>query len=153
MSYKSMLIALLGLSLTGCAVYGDSYDHDYRGYDRHYSSGYHNHRQVQRYPVYVAPRYYGYDDRRHDRHRYDDRRHDQRRYAPAPPPRYSNHDRRPDHRYDGRRDHRGHDYRAAQPRQGWDGRHYQLQQRSPQYRQHSNGLRNSDKHRSERRHN
>ncbi|MDH1261955.1 hypothetical protein [Pseudomonas sp. GD03944] len=130
MSFKSMLFAVLGLSMTGCAVYGDSYERDYyRSYDRGYYSG---GSQVQRHPVYVEPRFNSYHDRRYDRYR-DDRRYydnrpyyDQRRYAPPPPPRYYN-----DRRYERRDDHRRHDYRSAQPRPGWNGRHYQPRERTP----------------------
>lgn len=134
MSFKSMLLAVLGLSMTGCAVYGDSYDRGYRSYDRGYYSG---SNQVQRYPVYVEPRYNSYYDRRHDRYRddrryYDNRRYvdpryDARRYAPAPPPRHYSNDRR----HDRRDDYRRHDYRSPQPRPGWDGRNYQPRERTP----------------------
>lgn len=138
MSCKYLLVAFLGLSMSGCAVYGDGYDHGYRSYDRGYYSG-HNH--VQRYPVYVAPRYYSYDDRRYSNSHYNGRHYDQRRYVPAPPPRYYSNDRRPEYRHDRRDDHRRHDYRSAQPRPGWNGRHYQMQERTPQSHRYSNGYR------------
>ncbi|MDM8350405.1 hypothetical protein P8H27_16140 [Pseudomonas sp. sp1636] len=154
MPYKFMLIALLGLFLTGCAVYGDGYGHRYSGYDRHYYSG--GDYRVQRYPVYVAPRHYGYDDRRHVQRRYDAPRHDQRRYLPAPQTRYYNHDRRAeqrhdgrrDQRYTGRRDQRGQDYRAAQPRQGWNGKRldqHDRQQRSSNRQPRGQGPRSDDR--------
>ncbi|MDA7085523.1 hypothetical protein PH586_03840 [Pseudomonas sp. SA3-5] len=147
MLHKAMLVALLGLFLTGCAVYGDGYGHRYSGYDRHhyYSGGDY---RVQRYPVYVAPRHY-YGDHR------DDRRHDQRRYLPAPQPRHYNNDRRAesrhdgrrDRRHEGRRDQRAQDHHAVQSRQGWDGRqsnqHKQPQRSSNQRRDH--GSRSGDR--------
>jgi len=145
MSYKYLLVALLGLSMTGCAVYGDGYDHGYRNHDRGYYGG---HDRVQRHPVYVAPRYYSYDDRRYSTSRYTGRHYDQRRYVP--PPRYYGNDRRPEYRRD---DHRRHDYRSAQPRPGWNGRHYQLQERSPQPHRYSNTYRRDGSgYRSPRRH-
>lgn len=156
MFYKTVLAALLGLSLGGCAVYGGGYGHDYgyRGHDRYYSS---SHYQAQRYPVYVAPRYYGYDDRRYDRRHYDERRHDQRRYLPAPPARFSSHERRYDSRHDGRyerrHDGRGRDYRAEQPRKGWSGQHFKLQERTPKYRRHDQGSQGDGRRSWERRHN
>ncbi|UTW07012.1 hypothetical protein [Pseudomonas benzenivorans] len=138
MLYKYMLAAVLGLSMTGCAVYGGGYDHGYRGHDRYYPS---NRYQVQRYPVYVAPRYYShdarhYDSHRHDDKRYDGRRYDQRRYLPAPSPRMLHDERRAVKRIDGRRDHRfdrRRAYRSAEPRPGWRGQHLKLQERTPRY--------------------
>ena len=53
MSYKSIVVALLGLSLTGCAVYGGG-GYGHRGYDRGYTTVYY---RTQPYPVYVVPRY------------------------------------------------------------------------------------------------
>jgi hypothetical protein len=143
MPYKVLLAALLGLSLTGCAVYGGGYDHAYRGHDRYYAGSSY---QVQRYPVYVAPRHYGYDNRRYDRRHFDNRRHDprhfnqqrhdQRRYLPAPPARFSNHERHSGHRIDGRRDQRRHDYRDTQQRRGWNGQRFDPQERTPRYQRH-----------------
>jgi hypothetical protein len=143
MPYKVLLAALLGLSLTGCAVYGGGYDHAYRGHDRYYAGSSY---QVQRYPVYVAPRHYGYDNRRYDRRHFDNRRHDprrfnqqrhdQRRYLPAPPARFSNHERRSGHRIDGHRDQRRHDYRDTQQRRGWNGQRFDPQERTPRYQRH-----------------
>lgn len=151
MFYKSTLVALLGLFLGGCAVYGGGYDHGYgyRGHDHYYSS---SHYRVQRYPVYVAPRYYDYDDRRYDRRRYDGHRHDERRYLPAPPSRFSSEERRPSHRLDGRHDQRRHDYRAEQPRKGWGGQHFKPQERTPKYRRHDSDSRGDDRRGWERRH-
>ena len=128
---KSMLVALLGFLLTGCAVYGDSgYGGGYRDYDRQYYPGAH----VQRSQVYGAPRVYVYEDRRYDR-RYSQPRH----YAPPPPPRYFNQPRGYDPRYQNRHDRNRGDYRPA-PRPGWEGQrhHYQQQQRQrtvPQWQQ------------------
>lgn len=160
MFYRSMLVALLGAFLGGCAVYGGGYDHGYgyRGHDRYYSS---SHYQVQRYPVYVAPRYYGYDDRRYDRRRYDGHRHDQRRYLPAPSSRQFHHDRRDDRRFDRRsdrrhdmrHDQRRRDYRAEQPRKGWGGQHFKLQERTPKHQRHDKGSRGDDRRGWESRHN
>lgn len=164
MPYKPILVALLGLFLTGCAVYGDGYGHRYPGYDRHYSAG---HYQGQRYPVYVAPRHYRYDDRRHaipsydkrsydkrhDRRRFDAHRHDQRRYLPAPQSRHYNHDRRTGPRHEGRRDQRRQDYRAEQPRKGWSGQHFKLQERTPKYQRHDKRSRSDYRRGGERRRN
>lgn len=163
MPYKPMLIALLGLFLTGCAVYGGGYGHRYSGYDRHYSAG---HYQVQRYPVYAAPRYYrddrrqaipSYDKRsygkRHDRRRHEAPRHDQRRYLPATQSRYNNQDRRSAPRHDGRRDQRRHDYRAEQPREGWSGQHFKQQGRTPKYQRQDQRSRSDNRRGWERRHN
>jgi hypothetical protein len=106
MSYKSMLVALLGLSLTGCAVYGGS-GYGHRGYDRHYSTTYYH---AQPYPVYVVPRHHPHGVRSGD-HR-QDKHHQAHYYAPAPlSPRY--------HR-------QHHDVRQAyviKPHAGWDKRH------------------------------
>lgn len=141
MLYKYMLAAVLGLSMAGCAVYGAGYGYGYRGYDRHYSS---NHYQVQRYPVYMAPRHhkhapYRYERRQYHQHaplRYDRRHYDQRRYLPAPPARFYRDDRRAIHRIEGRRD-----YRSAQPRRGWHGQHLKPDQRTPRYRRWHDGRR------------
>jgi hypothetical protein len=140
MFYKSMLAALLGLSLTGCAVYGGGYDYGYRGHDRYYSN---NHYQARRDPVYGVPRYYGhegrrYDGRRHDVRRYDRRRFDKRRYLPAPPARLSRDERRSMRRIEGRRD-----YRSAEPRRGWRGQHLKPQERTPRYQRHQEIRRDS----------
>ena len=91
MSLKLMLTAAIGFLLTGCAVYGDTYDSRYRSYDRGYAQSYYYSPPPQRIyqPVYVVPRHDRYDDRRRY---YDDRRrygaHAYRpaphRYAPAP---------------------------------------------------------------------
>ncbi|TBU95627.1 hypothetical protein DNK34_21340 [Pseudomonas dryadis] len=112
-----MLVALLGLAMTGCAVYGDSSGSGYRGYDRQYYPGV----QVQRYPLYAAPRVYVYEDRRYHA--------PPRHYAP-PPVRYLPKERGFDPRYHGRHDRNSRDYRPA-PRPGWEGQrhHYQQQQR------------------------
>lgn len=64
MSSRSILIAVLGLTLSGCAVY----DYDYDDYDaRYYGRGGYS---VQRYEVYpsypVYPRGYRYDYPRYD---------------------------------------------------------------------------------------
>ncbi|WPC06249.1 hypothetical protein SBP02_05715 [Pseudomonas benzenivorans] len=146
MFYKSILAALFGLSLTGCAVYGGGYDHGYRGYDPHYSSHYY---QVQRYPVHVAPRYYSHEVRRYDRRHFDHRRHDQRRYLPAPAARHYGVESRSVHRLEGRRD-----YRSAQPRPGWRGQHFKLDERTPRLQRRHSGSR-GDGHRGRqlRRHN
>ncbi|MDZ4336586.1 MAG: hypothetical protein U1A62_23200 [Pseudomonas sp.] len=109
MSYKSMLLALLVLSLSGCAVYGGGSGYGHRGYDRGHSSTYY---QVQRYPVYVVPQPQRYKAYHHDGRRYDDHRHPSRYYVPAPQPRHYQ-----THKYQNR-----HDYRVTQPRAGWDGR-------------------------------
>lgn len=105
MSYKSIFLALLLVSLSGCAAYGDS-GYGHRGYERGHSNTYY---QVQRYPVYVVPqRYKAY---RHDERHYDDHRQPPRYYAPAPQPRH----------YQAHRYQKNHDYRVTQPHAGWDG--------------------------------
>jgi hypothetical protein len=109
MSYKSMLLALLVLSLSGCAVYGGGSGYGHRGYDRGHSNTYY---QVQRYPVYVVPQPQRYKAYHHGGRRYDDHRHPSRYYVPAPKPRHYQ-----THKYQNR-----HDYRVMQPRAGWDGR-------------------------------
>lgn len=108
MSYKSVLLALLLVSLSGCAVYGGGSGYGHRGYDRGHANTYYH---VQRYPVYVMPhpRYKVYH---HDRRRYDDDRHPPRYYVPAPQPRHYQ-----THKYLKR-----HDYPAVQPHAGWDDR-------------------------------
>lgn len=117
MSYKSMLLALLVLSLGGCAVYGGGSGYGHRGYDRGHS---HTYYQVQRYPVYVVPQPQRYRAYHHDGRRYGDHRHAPRYYVPAPQPRHYQ-----THQYQKR-----HDYRIVQPHAGWDGRrdHYRNQQ-------------------------
>lgn len=143
MAYRSMLIALLGLSLTGCAVYGDGYGY---GYGHHYYSTDYYH--VDRYPVYVAPRVYyhgGYrydGPRYYDGKRYYDGRHDQRRYLPAP----RAHDYKPERRHQQRFDRgRQEQHLVVPPRQGWDGRHKQLRQQAPQPRRHFQDGRSDDR--------
>ncbi|MDP3814799.1 hypothetical protein [Pseudomonas sp.] len=127
MFYKSILIALLGLFLTSCAVYGGGYGH--RGYDRHYYPA--PYYRVERYPVYVTPRYYWrdghrYEGRRYDGHSYDGRRYDDRRaphyYAPAPTLRHYQIDRR-----DAR-----HDDRGLRPQVGWGDRRERGEERQHQ---------------------
>ena len=124
---KSMLVALLGFSLTGCAVYGDS-----RYGNRYYERQYHPGTYVERTEVYGAPRVYVYEDRRYDR-RYPPSGHysapPRGYYAPPPPPRYY-HPPGYDQRYYGRHNRNRRDYRPA-PRPGWEGQrhHYQQQQR------------------------
>lgn len=152
MLFKSMLIALLGLFLTGCAVYGGGYGH--RGYDRHYSSTYY---QVHRQPVYVVPRYQRHDghryydgrrhddrhDGRHDGRRYDDGRHSQHRYIPVPVPRH----------YQSNGHKLRHDYRAVQPQAGWDRRREQRQEdwgsRRQEIRQQGHNARQDDRRRGD----
>ena len=108
MPYKTMLLALLLMSLSGCAVYGGGSGYGDHRYDRVHSSTYY---QVQRYPVYAVPQPHRYKAYRHDGRRYDDHRQPPRYYAPAPQPRdYQA------HRYQKR-----HDDRAPQPRASWGG--------------------------------
>nr|WP_298143006.1 hypothetical protein [uncultured Pseudomonas sp.] len=112
MSYKSIVVALLGLSLTGCAVYGGG-GYGHRGYDRGYTTVYY---RTQPYPVYVVPRY-----ERHDNH------YRQHYYVRAPlPPRYQS------PRHSDR-----HDYRIAQPQARWDDRRGRVDDR--RHQQHSQG--------------
>lgn len=124
MVYKSMLIALLGLFLTGCAVYGG---HGHYGYDRYYST---DHHYIERYPVHVAPRIYYRDGYRYDGrryydggHRYDGKRgHDGRRERHRAPRDYQ-----PNRRHQQRFDRGRQDHRSGQPRQDWQGRRDQAQ--------------------------
>ncbi|WP_137819836.1 hypothetical protein [Pseudomonas sp. 2FG] len=89
---RSMLLAVLSLFLSGCAVYDYDYDDD-RSYPR-YSDGGHNYGggyNVQRHDGYRSPRYYDYDTRRYDTRRYDGRRYDHHQYQQqryVAPPRY-----------------------------------------------------------------
>ncbi|SFJ28905.1 hypothetical protein SAMN05216206_3860 [Pseudomonas guineae] len=108
MPYKTMLLALLLMSLSSCAVYGGGSGYGNHRYDRGHSNTYY---QVQRYPVYVVPQPRRYQTHRHDGRRYDDHRQPPRYYAPAPQPRD----------YQARRYQKRHDYRVTQPRAGWDG--------------------------------
>lgn len=125
MSSRSILIAVLGLTLNGCAVY----DYDDERYDsRYYGNGGYN---VQRYEVYPSypvyqqgyrydyPRHDGYSNRyysnsydgRHDgRHDRDDRYDHRERY-----------DRHDNDRHDGRKHPRPQPYGAGPSKQGWDG--------------------------------
>ncbi|VXB26543.1 conserved exported hypothetical protein [Pseudomonas sp. 8BK] len=140
MSYKSMLLALLVLTLSGCAVYGDGSGYGHRGYDRGHSNTYY---QVQRYPVYVVPQPQRYKAHQHDGRRYDDHRHPSRYYVPAPQPRHYQ-----THKYQKR-----HDYRVVQPQAGWDGRrdHYRNhQQRAQRHDAQWRGERRGDDRRDER---
>ncbi|GAC1033502.1 hypothetical protein thsps21_43310 [Pseudomonas sp. No.21] len=117
MSYRTMLIAVLGLSLGGCAVY--DYDDDYRGYPRSYGGG----GYVVQQPTYYqgTPTYYYRTERIY-----------QPRYYPVRPQPYQ--PPRHDRRYDGRNDHRydrhddRHDSRRwdnrNQPRQDWNERRH-----------------------------
>jgi len=143
MSYKSMLLALLVLSLSGCAVYGGGSGYGHRGYDRGHSNTYY---QVQRYPVYVVPqpRYEAYH---HDGRRYDEHRHPPRYYVPAAQPRH----------YQSNQYHKRHDYRVAQPYAGWDGRRDRdysrnnyHQQRAQRHDAQRGGERRGDDRRDER---
>jgi hypothetical protein len=108
MTYKSMLLLLLFVSLSGCAVYGGG-GYGHREYDRGQSNTYY---QVQRYPVFVLPQPQRSKNYRHDGQHSDDRRYSPRYYVPAPQPRHYQ-----SHTYPQR-----HDYRVAQPYAGWDGR-------------------------------
>lgn len=117
---KSMLVALLGFSLTGCAVYDDS-RYGNRYYERQYYPG----TYVERTEVYGAPRFYVYEDRRLDSH-YPPPGHHSRPPRHYNPPGY-------DPRYYGRHDRNRRDYRPA-PRPGWEGqRHHYQQQQRPRY--------------------
>lgn len=129
MSLKLMLTAVMGFFLTGCAVYGDSYDSRYRGYDRGHTQRYYYSPPPQRIyqPVYVVPRHDRYDDRR--RHYDDRRRHDSHAYRPAPhrytpAPHYQGGKRHDDRRrHDGgRRDYRPDNRQQhARPQGNWQG--------------------------------
>jgi hypothetical protein len=140
MSYKSVLLALLVLSVSGCAVYGGGSGYGHRGYDRGHSSTYY---QVQRYPVYVVPQPKRYKAYRHDGRHFDDRRQLPRDYVPAPQPRYY-----PSHTYS-----QQHDYRVAQPYAGWDGRRDRDSSRGHKQRHDAkdDGERRSERHGDDRR--
>ena len=123
MSYRTLLAALLFIPLSGCAVYGDGYDRGYR--DHHHSHHYYNgYRRDYSPPVYVTPRYYYYDDRRHDRHR-----HDSKHYVPVPPRQHGFY----------QRDHKGHDGYSRHDGSRDDWRRHDGHQRS-QHKQHLQGL-------------
>ena len=126
MSYKSILLALLVLSVSGCAVYGGGSGYGHRGYDRGHSTTYY---QVQRYPVYVVPQP-RYKAHQHDGRRYDDYRQPSRYYVPAP---HSRH------------------YQVAQPYARWDGRRdrdtsRKYQQHQQPRQQRHNEQRGGDRH-------
>ncbi|MBU1332377.1 MAG: hypothetical protein KJ884_03125 [Gammaproteobacteria bacterium] len=140
MSLKLMLTAAIGFLLTGCAVYGDTYDSRYRSYDRGYAQSYYYSPPPQRIyqPVYVVPRHDRYDDRRRyydDRRRYGahayrpaphryvpaphyqgGKRHDDRRHHNAGRPEY-----RPEHRQQHARP-QGNPLIQSAPRQAYDRR-------------------------------
>lgn len=112
MSIRSILLAVFGLTLSGCAVSDDG-----RYYGGYYGGGY----SVQHYEVYpaypVSPRYRVYrydDDRRGDWHRdrYQERRH--HHYAPGYDGRYGWQGKygRDDRR---RHEQRGHDHARPVP--------------------------------------
>ena len=110
MSYRSIFLAVLSLTLSGCAVYDYDYD-GYRGYPRYYDDD--DYRVYNHYDR-TGPTYYIADHRRHDNFRNDNFRHD-RRFD----------DRRNDfqmhkHRFDRRFDDRNfkfhHDRRFQDPR-------------------------------------
>lgn len=139
MSPRLLLIALSGLILSGCAVYDDGYGYRGNHHYYHHSDSY----RVERYPVYVAPRHYYYDQHHYrDGRYYDDRRryHDGRYYdrRHALPPRHAQPAPRVDRRHDGarqhyesRRDWHGkqpqRSWNGKQPQQGWNGKHQQGQ--------------------------
>lgn len=152
MSYRAFLLALLSLTLSGCAVYDYDYD-DYRG--RYYGGS-----DYRVYRHYDAPRsdYYIADERRYGTHRYYDKRskyHNQPYYNPPrhKPPYQYRHDRRYDdrdhnYRYDRRYQprydnyqERRHDYTPRLKSWGQNNPgHYQVQ---PGYkaRPHNNPMR------------
>lgn len=140
MLFKSMIIALLGLVLTGCAVYGGS-GYGHRGYDRGHSTTYYH---VQRYPVYVVPQPQRYKVYSYDGRRYDDHRHPPRYYVPAPQSRHY-------------QDRKRHAYRMMQPHAGWDGhrdRDYSRSHQQPRQQRHDvqrGGERRGDDRRDDRR--
>ena len=127
MSSRSILIAVLALTLNGCAVY----DYDDERYDsRYYAGGY----NVQRYEVYPAyPQGRRYDYPRHDGYpnRYDYGSHHQgyradygRRENYGHHQSYGRHtgyDRHADDRHQGQQQHQRKQSHGARPsQQGWD---------------------------------
>ena len=131
MSRLALVLAVLAISLSGCAVYGDDY----------YRPGY----NVQYYESYPSHRVYYYDDDRNNyrwhRDRYQDRRHSH--YAPGYDGRYQWHDdRRRNDRHDGYRERdrqRGHGYQP--PRQGWEQRYRDHDRREQSSWQRNGGQR------------
>lgn len=123
MNSKSILLLLVLVSLSGCAVYGGNAGYGHRGYDRGYTTTYY---QVQRQPVYVVQQPQRYKVYRDDSRHHDHRRQPTRYYVPAPQPRHYHgakspnyHERRVDHaqaRWEGRRE-RDDDNRQQRHRQ------------------------------------
>ena len=105
MSRLVLVLAVLALSLSGCAVYGG--DYGYPG------------PSVRYYESYPSTRIYYYDDdrsyHRWHRDRYQERRHSY--YAPGYDGRYQWQDGRRHERY------REHDRGYQPPRHGWDQRY------------------------------
>lgn len=125
MSSRSILIAVLGLTLNGCAVY----DYDDERYDSRYYGGGYSVQRYEAYPVYPGysrgyrydyPRHEGYSTRYYYQTRHDGR-HDRDDHD-----RYDRHDRD-----DRRHEHRGHDQPRPQPgvarpgQRSWDGHRQQ----------------------------
>lgn len=109
MSSRSILFAVLGLTLSGCAVSDDG-----RYYGGYYGGSSYNVQRYEVYPTYPTYRVYRYeDDRRYNWHhdRYQERRH--HHYAPGYDGRYGwqGHDRR----HDRRDEHRGHEHARPIP--------------------------------------
>lgn len=124
MSYRILLVALLGLTLGACAPYAwrsTYYRSDYYVTDRYVSPGYApGYYRYGRYPVAPQPRYYYQPVPRY---------HAPPGYRPLPPPdvrrwhgnpRYDYGHRQ---RWDYRRDRDRHDYRNDGPRYQDGGRH------------------------------
>lgn len=127
MSHRFLLIALLGLILSGCAVYDDGYGYRGNNHYYHYSDSY----RVERYPVYVAPRHYYYDQRHYHDGRYYDRRHVAPPRHMQPAPRVDRRHEGPRQHYEARRDWHGkqsqQSWNGKRPQQGWNGKHQQGQ--------------------------
>lgn len=109
MSYKSIFLALVLVTLSGCAVYGGNTGYGHRGYDRGHSTTYY---QVQRQPVYVVPQPQRYNVYRDHGHHYEHRRQPTRYYVPAPQPRYYHSAKSPHYR----------EHRVDHSQARWEGR-------------------------------
>lgn len=117
MSSRSILIAVLGLTLNGCAVYDYN---DARYESRHYGGG-HSVQRYEVYPVYpVYPQGYRYDYPRHDA--YSKRYHSAPGYDGRHAGRHERHDRYERHDNDRRAGHlrpRTQPYSAGPAKQSW----------------------------------
>lgn len=125
MSRLALVLAVLALNLSGCAVYGGDYGYARPGYS------------VRYYESYPSARIYFYDDdrnyRRWHRDRYQERHY--RHYAPGYEGRYQWQDGWRHERY------REHERDYLPPRYGWDQRYSDHDRRVPSAWQQRGGQR------------